>query len=432
MALSPATGALNAWEPAVPPVKLLAAAGAAFCLTAAAAYAEEPDGLQLPPGFHATVVADGLKGMRHLAVRDNGDVYVSTRAGRGETSQGVIALHIGPDGKADRIEHFGSVEGGTGIRFYRGALYASSVTGVYRFDFAGDELAPSAPAKVVLDGMPTGGQVNRVFSFDDKGGLYVSVAGTGNICTEAATPKVGLKPCPGLQGRGGVWRFDARKLGQSFPAGGEQVATGVRDMVGMDWRPGDGLYAAVQGRNGVAAVWPELVSASDEANIADEMLRIRKGANLGWPYTYYDAVRKVRLNAPEYGGDNKTGPAPGTYADPVVAFAGHSSPLDLVFYEARQFPAAYRGGAFVAMHGGGGAPTPTGHNGYDVLFVPFDRAGHAGAPQRFAEGFAGPTDAAKNAATAVYRPVGLAVAKDGSLYVADSQKGRLWRISYRP
>src|SRR4051812_44658538 len=145
----------------------------AFCLLAAPAFADEPDGLMLPPGFHATVVADGLTGMRHLAVRDNGDVYISTRSGQGQSQMGIIALHIGADGKAEKVEHFGMVSGGTGIRFYKGALYASSVTGVYRFPMDKDSLTPSQPAQIVLDGIATGGQQNRILAFDNKGGLYV-------------------------------------------------------------------------------------------------------------------------------------------------------------------------------------------------------------------------------------------------------------------
>src|SRR5262249_34240821 len=95
----------------------------------------------------------------------------------------------------------------------------------------------------------------------------------------------------------------------------------------------------------------------------------------------------------------------------------------------RQFPASYRGGAFLAMHGGNGN-LPDGHAGYNVMFVPFDRSGKAGTPVAFAEGFAGPTPADKNTGKAVYRPSGVAVGSDGSLYVVESQKGRLWRISY--
>src|ERR1700723_1969675 len=93
-------------------------------LAAAPALAAEPDGLTLPPGFHATVVAEGLGPIRHMAVRDNGDIYISTRHGRDQPSIGIIALHLGPDHKAAQVEHFGTIDQATGIHIYKGALYA--------------------------------------------------------------------------------------------------------------------------------------------------------------------------------------------------------------------------------------------------------------------------------------------------------------------
>ncbi|MGZ5930012.1 MAG: hypothetical protein ACXWLX_12425, partial [Rhizomicrobium sp.] len=84
----------------------------------------------------------------------------------------------------------------------------------------------------------------------------------------------------------------------------------------------------------------------------------------------------------------------------------------------------------VVYHGGAGAELADGHRGYDVDFVPFDKAGKPGVPHKFAEGFAGPNPGDRNPAKAAYRPSGAAVGPDGSLYVVDSKKGRLWRIYY--
>ena len=141
-------------------------------------------------------------------------------------------------------------------------------------------------------------------------------------------------------------------------------------------------------------------------------------------------MKKQRIVAPEYGGDGKTA-ATGNYSVPVATFQNtRAAPLDLIFYTGRQFPAEYRGGAFVVRHGVGGPQSPTGKNGYDVVFIPFDKNGKAGEARPFAENFAGPTAASRNNGKAAYRPVGAAVAPDGSLYIADSNKGRIWRISY--
>jgi len=160
------------------------------------------------------------------------------------------------------------------------------------------------------------------------------------------------------------------------------------------------------------------------------MFKVVKGTDMGWPYTYYDSAKNIRLAQPEYAGDGKTPVTDAKYAVPAVAFPAHVAPMDIAIYDAAQFPASYRGGAFVAFHGAGGGD-PGGHDdGYNVMFVPLDKSGKASKPQVFADGFAGPTREDKNGKRARYRPVGVTVGPDGALYVAESQKGRIWRIAY--
>jgi glucose/arabinose dehydrogenase len=414
-------------------IKNFVVAALALSITGGPLPAAEPDGLVLPPGFHATVVAEGLGPIRHMAIRDNGDIYVSTRHPRNQASTGIIALRVGPDHKMMQAEHFSTVDQATGIHIYKGALYAASGTAIYRFQLDGSALVPAEAPQIVVDGLSLTN--NHVMAFDGKGSLFVSLDGGGNICADPKTPTgdkpVGLKPCPNLAVKGGIWRFDASKSGQKF-SDGEHFATGIRDTTALDWREGDTLYAAVQGRDGTNFQFPEIVSAADDWAIPDEMFRIVKGTDMGWPYTYYDGVRKLRLISPEYGGDGKTSPTDSNYATPVAAFFQPRRPavLDLAFYNGKQFPSMYRGGAFLAMHGGADADVaPEGQAGYNVVFIPFKK-GKAGAPVNFADGFAGPLPSDKNLKTAAYRPVGVAVGADGSLYVAESNKGRIWRISY--
>ena len=401
----------------------------ALSCVAMPAFAAEPDGLTLPPGFHATVVAEGLGNMvRHMAFAGPNRLYVSTeRQGKDAPNAGIIALHLNAKHVADQTEHFSTIDNGTAIAFYKGALYASSPTTVYRFHLSGNELTPSAAPETIIDGVPG----RAAIAFDDRNGLYLAAGGGGNVCAPPGTPRtaksVGPKPCPILQTRAGVWRFDAMKPGQSW-TDGVHFATGVRDTNALAFGQG-GLFLVMYGRDQAEKAYPEILTAEDGDHVADEMFKVSQGTDMGWPYTYYDTARKIRLTAPEYDGDGKTA-ATGAYAVPVAAFPAQVAPMDVAFYDAKQFPPAYRGGAFIAFHGAGGGD-PAGHDdGYNVMFVPFDKTGAAGMPMVFADGFAGSTRDSKNGKRAAYRPVGVTVGPDGALYVSDSQKGRIWRISY--
>src|ERR1041384_7105592 len=152
------------------PIMCLAVIGAGALAPAAAV--DEPDGLRLPAGFHAAVIAEALGPIRHLAVRGNGNIYISTprdQQGNGKGA-GIIALHLDAVNRVDQVQHFGSVDGGTGIRFFNDALYASSPSTIYRFTFNGNELVPTKEPDTIVDGMPTShpgsNLTNRLIAFD--------------------------------------------------------------------------------------------------------------------------------------------------------------------------------------------------------------------------------------------------------------------------
>ncbi len=409
-----------------------------LCLVFASASSESTDGLVLPYGFYAEVVYEGGGPARHLAVRANGDIYVTTQLRPfseydPSSVRGILALRDrNRDGRIDQVETFTDILG-TGIRLYRGMLYVSDHVGVYRYRFRGNELVPSSPRETIVDGFePHSQHADKTFAFDQKGRMYVNVGAPSNSCQEEdrEPQSKGQEPCPMMPDSAGIWVFDAMRTGQK-PSDGEHFATGVRNAVAIDWsRNASALFVVIHGRDQLDTLWPQFYSEYDNAEtVAEEMHLVRKGADLGWPYTYFDARRGERMISPEYGG-NGTTPAPhGKYQDPIVAFPAHWAPGALLFYEGSAYPAYYRNGAFIAFHGSWNrAPLP--QSGYNVTFVPFKKDKVSGPWRIFADNFAhGPLED-NHPANAAFRPLGLAVDRRGLLYVMDSLEGRIWRIRY--
>ena len=382
-------------------------------------------GLVLPPGFTATVVHEGLGAGRHLAVAANGDIYLAGK-------NGLVAMRDkNGDGRVDETVPFGDVKG-TGVRIWKDWLYASNDVAVYRYPLKKGELAPSGARQTVVSGFPMERQhADKTFTLDDKGTLYVNVGAPSNSCQEKDRQEgsLGKSPCPILEKYGGVWVFDGTRLDQT-PANGRRYATGMRNAVALQWNPQQqALFSVIHGRDSIDTLFPALYNAEDNATRqAEEFHRILDGGDYGWPYTFYDTKLDQRVVAPEYGGDAKKAPPAGKYPDPLVAYPAHWAPNDLLFYSGKNFPARYQGGAFIAFHGSWNrAPEP--QAGYKVVFQPMKDGKASGEFEVFADGFAGEM-ADNNPRNAKYRPVGLAVGPDGSLYVADSQKGRIWKISY--
>ena len=396
----------------------------------------DPDdgGITLPEGFRAVVVADALKNgdttgaIRFLAIAANGDVYVKTGLG------GIIALRdTNGDGRADVKETFGE-GGGSGIALRDGYLYSSTTSAIYRYKMTPGELVPKGAPELVVSGLPDQRQHNsKSFAFGPDGQLYVEVGSPSNSYGGPKDRALGAKgedPTEFLKTHGGWWRFDPNKLNQT-QADGFHYSTGHRHMLSIAWNPVSKNFFVVQmGRDNLSTVDPAHYTDEDNAEKpSEDMFVLKEGGNYGWPFTYYDPIQKARMVAPEYGGDNVKRAEAGKYPDPLVAFPGHWAPLQMAFYSGTQFPEKYRGGAFVAFHGSWNrAPRPQG--GYNVTYVPFDDKGMPrGGYEVFASGFPGVAEFTKPG-DAKYRPAGLAFGPDGSMYVSDTEKGRVWRIFY--
>jgi mono/diheme cytochrome c family protein len=186
----------------------------------------------------------------------------------------------------------------------------------------------------------------------------------------------------------------------------------------------------MHGRDDLLRLWAQLYTPWQSAVLpAEEFLRITDGTDFGWPYCYYDQLQNKKVLAPEYGGDGKITGRCDQFEKPLVGFPGHWAPNDLLFYKGKQFPERYRNGAFIAFHGATNrAPYP--QSGYFICFLPFQNGAPTGQWEVFADGFAG-VDPIVSVSDAVYRPMGLSTGPDGSLYIADTEKGRIWRVMYK-
>ena len=160
---------------------------------------------------------------------------------------------------------------------------------------------------------------------------------------------------------------------------------------------------------------------------SDEFMKVSEGDDFGWPYTYYDHFKSKRLVAPEYGGDGKK-LASNKYKYPVYGLPAHCAPNDLLFYSGDMFPERYKNGAFIAFHGSTNR-SPYPQAGYVVGFIAFKDGFPSGELEIFADGFA-QVELIKEMKDAKYRPMGLAEGPDGSLYISDSKKGKIWRVVY--
>jgi glucose/arabinose dehydrogenase len=328
---------------------------------------------QVPRGFAVEAYVTGLSNPRFLALAPNGDVFVTeTRAGK------VSVIH---DGKAS--DFVGGFSGPSGIAFHDGALYVGDLDAVWRVD-----LATKAKTRITKDDFGgRGGHSTRDVAFGPDGTLYLAIGSASNVA-EDKPPRATVQV---VDKDGHLTTF----------------ASGTRNPVGVALYPGtNDLYVTVNERDGLGDGLPP-----------DYLTKLDKGDFLGWPYAYIgpnpdpdfgpkrpDLVKKTKM--------------------PDVLFEAHSAPLALVFYEGNQFPAEYKGNAFVALHGSWDAAKPT---GFKVVRVKFAGAKPQNAYQSFATGF---WSAGTSPPKVWGRPAGLLVDKDGSLLIADDVANIVWRVRY--
>jgi glucose/arabinose dehydrogenase len=389
--------------------------------------------LQLPSGFQSSVIIPELGKNRHMVVHSNGDIYV--KFSNVDKNGGIAVLRdANKDGKYEIVNSFGDY-GGTGIAIKGKYLYASSNEAIFRYTFNDkNEINPADKPETLVTGLLNKRtHESKSIALDNAGNIYVNIGAPSNACQAVDRTKgsPGMDPCPILETAGGIWQFKADKFNQSYPEGVRYV-TGIRNVVGLDWNnQNNELYIMQHGRDQLSMLYPEMYTDEQSAELpAEEFFLAKKGSNFGWPYCYYDQYQKKKILAPEYGGDSKKQGRCEGVDTPIMAFPGHWAPNALLFYTGNQFPEKYKNGAFIAFHGSWNR-APKDQQGYKVVFVPLGKDGKpSGDYEVFASGFPG-ADVVKNPRDAKFRPCGLAQGPDGSLYISDSVKGRIWKISYK-
>lgn len=385
--------------------------------------------IKVPAGFKVEIIAKNIGKARHLAIAPNGDVYIKLLSVK--NGHGIVVLKKLKDGTYKISEEFGNY-GGTGIAIKDGFLYASSNTTVYRYKFnSNGNIENKNKPDILVDELIDRNEHNsKSLTLDNEGYIYVNMGAYSNACQETNRTKgsVGMKPCPILEHAGGIWRFSINKLNQKL-TDGFRYATGLRNVVGLDWnQAANSLFVMQHGRDQLQELYPQFYTQEQSNNLPAEcMYQVKIGDNCGWPYSYYDGLKKQIMLMPEYGGDGIK-PYTGSALQPTMYFPAHLAPNGLLFYRGGNFPESYKNGAFIVFHGSWNREPV--QEGFYVVFAQFDNNKPIDNKwEVFANGFAG-KETIESTNEAEHRPCGAAQDLSGNLYISDDNKGFIYKISY--
>jgi glucose/arabinose dehydrogenase len=353
---------------------------------------------QAPEGFKVELYATGIENPRLVRTAPNGDLFLADSfAGKILVFRGVAG-----DGKAQQTSEFASgLAAPFGIAFYPAGpepqwVYIGNTGSVIRFPYRNGDLRARGPAEKLAD-LPGGGRLRGgghwtrdiVFSKDGTK-MFVSVGSHSNVDDPDTHPEE-------------LHRADVLE----FTPEGKFVkvyAYGIRNCVGEAVNPITGtLWCSTNERD-----------ALGDNLVPDYITHVEEGGFYGWPWFYMGGHQDPRLAGKHPELQSKV-------LTPDVLLQPHFASLEMLFYEGSQFPAEYRGDAFAAEHGSWNRAKRA---GYEVIRVAMRNGRATGAYEDFLTGFV-------TADGRVWgRPVGVAVARDGSLFVSDDGSGSIWRVSY--
>ena len=366
---------------------------------------------QVPDGFKIAVFAQGLSGPRQMRVAPNGDIFVAeTRAGR-------IRVLRAADGEAkpsaNEIYASGLNEP-FGVGFFPSDdpkwVYVANTDSVVRFPYHAGDLKASGRAETVVAELPRGGgHTTRDIAFSRDGKrMLISVGSRSNVAEGNGGPSEGLQAWIDSHPLGADWGGETDRADVlAFDPDGKRLgtfATGIRNCVGLAVHPATGdLYCSTNERDGLG-----------DNLVPDYVTRVREGAFYGWPWLYIGSNED-----PRHVGDRAD--LKGKVTVPDVLLQPHSASLGLTFYTGHQFPAEYSGDGFAAEHGSWNRSKRT---GYKVIRIRLKDGVPTGEYEDFITGFV------VNDNDVWGRPVGVAVAHDGSLLVSEDGNGTIWRVTH--
>lgn len=368
---------------------------------------------RVPKGLAAERVASGLKSPRVIRFAPNGDMFVA------DSKADQIRVFRIADGSAQpsRAEIFATgLHQPYGIAFYPPGpdpkwIYVANSRSIVRFPYRNGDLQASGPSEVIVDHIPETHHWTRDIAFSPDGStLYLSVGSGSNVALDMFPwPPIegGLEEWKKTRPLGATWDTEERRADVlAFDPQGKNeriVATGLRNCSGLTVQPVTGdLWCVVNERDELGDNVP-----------FEYATRVREGAFYGWPW-YYNGNHED----PRRKGERPDLASQVTIPD--VFIQAHSAPLGIAFYEGSNLPADYKGDALVTLHGSWNRGKRT---GYKVVRLFFKDGKPTGEYEDFMTGFVISDKEVWG------RPVGIGVAKDGSVFVSEDGSGTIWRIA---